>query len=146
MNIRKIFLILGCLMSGIGLFLPMFSLQYNGETVPDGSVLLIKSFYGVIILLADIVIIGMALVGLKKGYVIASLVSVGATIYSVVYSSISQTGVWALVKATGNMMSSLDSKASFGYEVVDGPAYVLLILAAVVILLTMIWNAMCNEE
>ena len=146
MNIRKVFLFIGCLLSVVGLFLPVYSLQLNGQTVAGGSALLIKSFYGIVILFADLVIVVTALAGVKKGYVIASLVSVGVTIYAVAYSALSQTGAWAIVKTTSNLLSSLDAKSKYNYEVVDGPAYVLLILAAVVILLTMLWNALNNEE
>lgn len=145
MNIRKLFLIIGCLMSGVGLFLPLYSLQLNGQTVADGNVLLIKSFYGIVILLADLVIIGSAIFGLKKGYVIASIVSVGATAYSVINASIGQVGASMLMKSTGNLMSSLGG-SDYSYSIEEGPAYVLLILAAVVILLTMIWNALNNEN
>ena len=145
MNIRKIFLIIGCLMSGLGLFLPLYSLKLNGVTVDGGNVLLFKSLYGIIILLADLVVIGCTLFGIKKGYVIATLVSVGATVYSLVYSSIGQVGAWALMKSTSSLMSSL-SNQTYDYSMDEGPAFVLLILAAVVMLLTMIWNAMNNEN
>lgn len=145
MIIRKVFLFIGCLLSVIGLLTPMYSLKLNGVTVEDGNVLLIKSFYGIIILLADILIVGFAIFKIKKGYVISSLVSVGATLYSVVYSSITEVGAWGLLKSTGNMMSSLTNQR-FDYSLEEGPAYVLLILAAVVILLTMIWNALNNDE
>lgn len=145
MNIRKLFLIIGCLMSGIGLFLPMYSLQVNGQTVTDGNVILIRSFYGIVILLADLVVIISALVGLKKGYVIASLVSVGATAYSVFNASIGQFSADMIMKTTGGLMSSMGA-IDYSYSIEEGPAYVLLILAAVVILLTMIWNALNNEN
>ena len=145
MNVRKLFLIIGCLMSGIGLFLPMYSLQVNGQTVTDGNVILIRSFYGIVILLADLVVIISALVGLKKGYVIASLVSVGATAYSVFNASIGQFSADMIMKTTGGLMSSMGA-IDYSYSIEEGPAYVLLILAAVVILLTMIWNALNNEN
>ena len=145
MNIRKLFLIIGCLMSGIGLFLPMYSLQVNGQTVTDGNVILIRSFYGIVILLADLVVIISAIVGLKKGYVIASLVSVGATAYSVFNASIGQFSADMIMKTTGGLMSSMGA-IDYSYSIEEGPAYVLLILAAVVILLTMIWNALNNEN
>lgn len=145
MNIRKLFLIIGCLMSGIGLFLPLYSLQVNGQTITDGNVILIRSFYGIVILLADLVVIISALVGLKKGYVIASLVSVGATAYSVFNASIGQFSADMIMKTTGGLMSSMGA-IDYSYSIEEGPAYVLLILAAVVILLTMIWNALNNEN
>lgn len=146
MNIRKIFLIVACLLSGVALFLPLYSLQLNGETVEGGTATLMPSVYGIIIIIADLVVIGSAIVGLKKGYVIASLVSIGVTISALVNASINKTSASAVMNIAGGFMASLGSNASYNYTVEDGPAYILLILAAVVMLLTMIWNAIGNDE
>ena len=145
MNIRKAFLILGCLMSGVGLFLPMYTLTLNGQPVEGGSVTLIGSFYGILIILADIVVIGSAIFGVKKGYVIASLISVGATAYSVISTSIGQAGAWAIINTTSKYLSQATNER-YDYRFSEGPGFVLLVLAAVVILLTMIWNALNNEN
>ena len=136
---------MGCLMSGVGLFLPMYTLTLNGQTIEGGSVTLISSFYGILIILADIVVIGSAIFGVKKGYVIASLISVGATLYSVVSTSIGQAGASLIVNTTSKYLAQATNER-YDYRISEGPGFVLLILAAVVILLTMIWNALNNES
>ena len=146
MNIRKVFLILACLMSGVALFLPLYSLQLDGKTVDGGVATLMPSVYGIIIIVADLVVIGSAVVGLKKGYVIASLISIGVTISALVNASINKTSASAIMNITGSYMTNLGAKASYNYSIEDGPAFVLLVLAAAVMLLTMIWNAVGNNE
>ena len=141
MNIRRIALIIAALMSGIGVFLPIYSMQMNGRTMSDGVVSLMPGLYGIVILLADIVVIGSTVVNLRKGFVISSLISIGVTIYAVANAMIGREGAAAIMRVTGQL---LYDKAKV--EIVDGPALVILIIAAVLMLITMLWNAFNYED
>ena len=128
-------------MSGIGVFLPIYTMQMNGRTMSDGVVSLMPGLYGIVILLADIVVIGSTVVNLRKGFVISSLISIGVTIYAVANAMIGREGAAAIMRVTGQL---LYSKAKV--EIVDGPALVILIIAAVLMLITMLWNAFNYED
>ena len=146
MNVRKIFLIIACIFSGISVFLPFYSIQLNGETVEDGTVTLMPSYYGIIILATAVLIIGFTVVGLKKGYIITSLINVGVSLYACFYTMVNKESAGAIVKVTGQFMQALDSKSSFDYEIVDGPGFFMLIFSAVLVLITMFWNLGNRED
>ena len=146
MNVRKIFLIIACLFSGVSVFVPLYFLQLNGETVEDGAVSLMPSYYGIAILVTAVLIIGFAVVGLKKGYIITSLINVGLSLYATFNAMINKESAAAIVKVTGRFISVLDSSKTYNYTVVDGPGSFLLIFSAILVLVTMFWNLANRED
>lgn len=146
MNVRKIFLIIACLFSGVSVFVPLYFLQLNGETVEDGAISLMPSYYGIAILVTAVLIIGFAVVGLKKGYIITSLINVGLSLYATFNAMINKESAAAIVKATGRFISALDSSKTYNYTVVDGAGSFLLIFSAIFVLVTMFWNFANRED
>jgi len=146
MSFRRILLMVGCVLSVVGLFVPMYLIQTNGKTISGGVVSMMSGnsiIYGIAILLADLVVFGSALVGLKKGYVIATFISAGLTFYSCWNMMISKESSSAILNITAKYMSSLGSVPA--YKIEDGPAMVLLLLGAVVMLITMIWCGFAED-
>ncbi len=147
MSFRRILLMVGCVLSAVGLFVPMYLIQADGQTVRDGVISLMNGnsvIYGIVILLADLVVFGSALVGLKKGYVIATFISAGVTFYSCWNMMISKEASAGILGLTSKYMSGL-SGAAVNYKIVDGPAMVLLLLGAAVMLIMMIWCGFAEE-
>ena len=95
--------------------------------------------YGIVILLADLVVFGSALVGLKKGYVIATFISAGLSFYSCWNMMISKEASVAILNISAGLISGSD------YKIADGPAMVLMILGSVVMLITMIWCGFAED-
>ena len=145
MNVRKIFLIIACIFSGVSVFLPFYSILLNGETVEVGTVSLMPSVYGIVILATAVLIIGFAVVGLKKGYIITSLINAGVSLYACFYTMINKESAGAIVKISGQFMQALNSKATFDYEIKDGPGFFMLIFSAILVLITMFWN-LANQD
>ncbi|WP_034442511.1 hypothetical protein [Butyrivibrio sp. AE2032] len=148
MNVRRIFLILACLCSAAAVFIPCYVIQLNYETVEGGNISLFSAYpiYGIAILVLDLFVIGATIVGLKKGYVIASLINIGVTISTVVNIAINRESAAAVLRITGSFLNALGSKSTMEYKVEDGAGFFMLIFAAVVILVTMIWNALGNDD
>ena len=147
MSFRRILLMVGCVLSVIGLFVPMYLIQAGGKTVSGGVISMMNGnsiIYGIAILLADLVVFGSALVGLKKGYVIATFISAGLTFYSCWNMMISKEASAGILGLTSKYMSSLGG-SSLSYKIADGPAMVLLLLGAAVMLITMIWCGFAEE-
>ena len=137
----------GCVLSAVGLFVPMYLIQADGQTVKDGVISMMNGnsvIYGIAILLADLVVLGSALVGLKKGYVIATFISAGLTFYSCWNMMISKEASAGILGLTSKYMSGL-SGAAVNYKIADGPAMVLLLLGAAVMLIMMIWCGFAEE-
>jgi len=146
MSIRRIILMIGAILSGIAVFVPMYSLQVNHQTVQDGVVNIMSSpIYAIVILCADLVIIGGAIVGLKKAYVISSLISIGVSGSALWNFMINQEASKAIVGMTSGLMSSLGG-AELNYTVEDGPAMIIMMIAMVVILFSMLWCAFAEES
>ena len=146
MSIRRIILMIGAILSGIAVFVPMYSLQVNHQTVQDGVVNIMSSpMYAIVILCADLVIIGGAIVGLKKAYVISSLISIGVSGSALWNFMINQEASKAIVGMTSGLMSSLGG-AELNYTVEDGPAMIIMMIAMVVILFSMLWCAFAEES
>ena len=62
MSLRRIILMIGAILSGVAVFVPMYMIQVNHQTVRDGVVNIMSSpIYAIIILCADLVIIGGAI-------------------------------------------------------------------------------------
>ena len=56
MSLRRVLLMVGCVLSIIGLFVPMYLIQVGGKTVRDGVVSMMGGnsiIYGIVILLAN---------------------------------------------------------------------------------------------
>ena len=141
MSARRILLMVGCVLSAVGLFVPMYLLQVEGKTISGGVVSMMSGntiFYGIAILLADLVVFGSALVGLKKGYVIATFISAGITFYSCWNMMVSKEASSAVLNISRNLGIP-------AYQIEDGPAMVLLLLGAVVMLITMIWCGFAED-
>ena len=146
MSIRRIILMIGAILSGIAVFVPMYSLQVNHQTVQDGVVNIMSSpIYAIVILCADLVIIGGAIVGLKKAYVISSLISIGVSGSALWNFMINQEASKAIVGMSSGLMSSLGG-AELNYTVEDGPAMIIMMIAMVVILFSMLWCAFAEES
>lgn len=146
MNVRKIFLMIACVFSGVSVFLPFYYVQLNGETVEDGAISMMPSYYGIAILVLDILIIGFTFVGLKKGYIITSLINVGVSIYAVIYSSINKESAKSVIQLTGKMMQTLSLKGEYNYSIEDGPGFFMLLFSAVLVLIMMFWNFANNDD
>ena len=146
MSIRRIILMIGAILSGIAVFVPMYMVQVNHQTVKDGVVNIMSSpIYTILILVADLVIIGGAIVGLKKAYVISSLVSIGVSASALWNFMVSQEASKAIVGMTGSLMSSLGG-GNYNYTIEDGPAMIIMMIAMVVILFSMLWCAFAEES
>ena len=146
MSIRRIILMIGAILSGIAVFVPMYMVQVNHQTVKDGVVNIMSSpIYAILILVADLVIIGGAIVGLKKAYVISSLVSIGVSASALWNFMVSQEASKAIVCMTGSLMSSLGG-GNYNYTIEDGPAMIIMMIAMVVILFSMLWCAFAEES
>ena len=147
MNVRKIFLMIACVFSGVSVFLPFYYVQLNGETVEDGAISLMPSYYGIVILVLNVLIIGFAFVGLKKGYIITSLIDVGVSIYAAIYTSINKESAKSVIQLTGKMMQTLSTKGeTYNYSIEDGPGFFMLLFSAVLVLIMMFWNFANNDD
>jgi len=145
MSLRRIILMIGAILSGVAVFVPMYMIQVNHQTVRDGVVNIMSSpIYAIIILCADLVIIGGAIVGLKKAYVISSLISIGVSGSALWNFMINQEASKAIVGMTGGLLNSLGG-ANYNYTIEDGPAMIIMIIAMVVILFSMLWCAFAEE-
>lgn len=146
MSIRRIILMIGAILSGIAVFVPMYMIQVNHQTVRDGVVNIMSSpIYAIVILCADLVIIGGAIVGLKKAYVIASLVSIGVSASALWNFMINQEASKAIVGMTSGLMNTLGG-GNYNYTIEDGPAMIIMMIAMVVILFSMLWCAFAEES
>ena len=146
MSIRRIILMIGAILSGIAVFVPMYMIQVNHQTVRDGVVNIMSSpIYAIVILCADLVIIGGAIVGLKKAYVIASLVSIGVSASALWNFMINQEASKAIVGMTSGLVSTLGG-GNYNYTIEDGPAMIIMMIAMVVILFSMLWCAFAEES
>ena len=146
MSIRRIILMIGAILSGIAVFVPMYMIQVNHQTVRDGVVNIMSSpIYAIVILCADLVIIGGAIVGLKKAYVIASLVSIGVSASALWNFMINQEASKAIVGMTSGLMNTLGG-GNYNYTIEDGPATIIMMIAMVVILFSMLWCAFAEES
>ena len=146
MSIRRIILMIGAILSGIAVFVPMYMIQVNHQTVRDGVVNIMSSpIYAIVILCADLVIIGGAIVGLKKAYVIASLVSIGVSASALWNFMINQEASKAIVGMTSGLMNTLGG-GNYNYTIEDGPAMSIMMIAMVVILFSMLWCAFAEES
>ena len=145
MSLRRILLMIGAILSGVAVFVPMYMIQVDHQTVRDGVVNIMSSpIYAIIILCADLVIIGGAIVGLKKAYVISSLISIGVSGSALWNFMINQEASKAIVGMTGSLLNSLGG-ANYNYTIEDGPAMIIMIIAMVVILFSMLWCAFAEE-
>ena len=145
MSLRRVLLMIGCVLSIIGVCVPMYIVKSG--TTTEGVISLISGnsvIYGIVIIVADLVVIGSAIVGLKKGYVIATFISAGITFYSCWNMMISKESAAAILGLTSKYMSALGSSA-LKYTIDDGPAMVLLLLGAAVMLVTMIWCGFAED-
>ena len=146
MSIRRIILMIGAILSGIAVFVPMYMIQVNHQTVRDGVVNIMSSpIYAIVILCADLVIIGGAIVGLKKAYVIASLISIGVSASALWNFMINQEASKAIVGMTSGLMNTLGG-GNYNYTIEDGPAMIIMMIAMVVILFSMLWCAFAEES
>ena len=147
MSLRRIILMIGAILSGVAVFVPMYMIQVNHQTVRDGVVNIMSSpIYAIIILCADLVIIGGAIVGLKKAYVISSLISIGVSGSALWNFMINQEASNAIVGMTGSLLNSLGgTNANLNYTIEDGPAMIIMMIAMVVILFSMLWCAFAEE-
>ena len=144
MSLRRVLLMIGCVLSIIGVCVPMYIVKAGTKT--EGVISLISGnsvIYGIVIIVADLVVLGSAIVALKKGYVIATFISAGLTFYSCWNMMISKESSSAILNITTKYMSSLGSVPT--YKIEDGPAMVLLLLGAVVMLITMIWCGFAED-
>ncbi len=145
MSLRRIILMIGAILSGVAVFVPMYMIQVDHQTVRDGVVNIMSSpIYAIIILCADLVIIGGAIVGLKKAYVISSLISIGVSGSALWNFMINQEASKAIVGMTGSLLNSLGG-ANLNYTIEDGPAMIIMMIAMVVILFSMLWCAFAEE-
>lgn len=146
MSIRRVILMIGAILSGIAVFVPMYMIQVNHQTIRDGVVNIMSSpIYAIIILCADLVIIGGAIVGLKKAYVISSLISIGVSASALWNFMINQEASKAIVSMTSGLMSTLGG-TNINYTIEDGPAMIIMMIGMVVILFSMLWCAFAEES
>ena len=143
MDIRKIALILGALLSGICQFVPLYTLSVSGIINEEDTVALFPSILSFVILGADIMIIIGTFISNKKIYITCSLISILATIGALIRVQISKGNATSMGAITNSYMSQIIG--STRYQIEDGPAMVLLIIAIIVIGAAMVWNAVNDD-
>ena len=143
MTIRRIILMIGALLSGVSCFVPLYLFQINHQTIDDGIITIMSEpIFGIVILGADLVVIGSAIVGLKKGYVISTLISVGVTASALWRLMISREATAAILGMSSKILGGSTGKVA----IEDGPAMILFILAIVIMIFSMIWCAFAEES
>ena len=151
MNVRKVFLMLACLCSGISTFLPYYTMtvegKINGKSINESATAtLFPKYYGIVIVVSAVLVILFLLSGIKKGYVIGSLVNVVASIYGAVIMTIQESSDTAVLNITGQFVSAMGSKSNYTMDVQEGPGFFMLIFSAILVFILMIWNGIGNEE
>lgn len=148
MNVRKIALYIACILSGVSAFLPFYFVQVDGKTVEDGALSIMPSFYGIGIVVTAVLTIGFALFGMSKGYIITSLINAGCSFYSCYQAYVGKETAMYSLRMADKFQSAFTGvqTESLNFEIVTGPGFVLLILAAVLVLLMMFWNVMNPNE
>ncbi|MBQ6017267.1 MAG: hypothetical protein IJL19_05230 [Clostridiales bacterium] len=151
MNVRKVFLILACLCSGLSAFLPYYTVTatgtINGQVINDSATAtLFPQFYGIVIVVSAVMVILFTMVGLKKGYVIGSLVNVGASLWGLFTMTLQQDSDKAVLNITGKFVDAFSYQSDYNIDVIDGPGFFMLIFSAVLVLVLMIWNAIGNDD
>ncbi len=142
MNVKKLFLIVAAVISGITLFMPLYFLKGEGIVlnIPKEynlPVPLMPTVYGFAILICAILIVIFTITGIKPGYIIASLVdSLLSIITVIIMSDKAHKDPALLFEQVGNAMSDYIID-----EVRTGPAFYIIILAAVLVLGAMMANA-----
>lgn len=144
MNLRKIFLILACILSGVSVFVPLYTLELNGESVQGASVM--PSFYGIAIIATAILNIGFLVVGLKKGYLICSLINVGCCVYASINAAINKESASYIVNITSKLAQNLGVNTGLDYKIGEGPGFFMLIFSAILVLVLMFWNVAKNDD
>ena len=144
MNVRKIFLMLACILSGVSVFVPLYTLELNGESVQGASVM--PSFYGIAIIVTAVLDIGFLLVGLKKGYLICSLINVGCCVYASINAAINKESAAYLVNMTSKFAQTFGVATEMNYKIGEGPGFFMLILSAILVLVLMFWNVAKNDD
>ena len=143
MDIRKIVLILGALLSGICQFVPLYTLKVTGVISEEESVALFPSILSFVIIGADIMIIVGTFISQKKIYIVCSLISIISTITALFRVQMSKGSTASMGAITNSYMSQIIG--STRYQIEDGPAMVLLIIAIIVIAAGMVWNAVNDD-
>ncbi len=144
MTVRKIGMAAGCILSGISVFLPFYFAHVNGRIVENaaGKIQIMPTFYGIAILATAILTLVFTIAGKKPVYIITSLLNAGVSVYAC-YSAyqlkLHNTYYLRMIGAVQVVNNAWDPNT--GAVVVTGPGMILLITAAVLILLMMIWNA-----
>ena len=151
MNVRKIALFIACILSGVSAFLPFYFVQVDGITVEDGALSIMPSFYGIGIVATAILTIGFGMFGMRKGYIITALINAGCSFYSCYRAYLgTETAKYSLRMAEQMSTALYSGQAqteSMNIEIVTGPGFILLIIAAILVLLMMLWNVLDpNEE
>ena len=143
MDIRKIVLMLGALLSGICQFIPLYTLTVTGFIYQKDTVALFPSILSFVILGADIMIIIGTLISNKKIYIICSIISIISTISALIRVQLSKGSSASLGAITNSYMSGIVGPTM--YQIEDGPAMVLLIIAIIVIAAAVVWNAVNDD-
>ena len=143
MNVRKIFLFLACILSGLGVFLPFYVVDIKGEVAERITGNIFSNIYGIVLLVALIVTVIGALADSKKTYVISSLVALVATGYSVIAGTMAESGSMMVSSIANKYYNAADVESVC--TVTEGPAFFLLIFGGILLLVTMLWNALGNE-
>ena len=143
MDFRKIVLMLGALLSGICQFIPLYTLTVTGFIYQKDTVALFPSILSFVILGADIMIIIGTLISNKKIYIICSIISIISTISALIRVQLSKGSSASIGAITNSYMSGIVGPTM--YQIEDGPAMVLLIIAIIVIGAGMVWNAVNDD-
>ena len=143
MDFRKIVLMLGALLSGICQFIPLYTLTVTGFIYQKDTVALFPSILSFVILGADIMITIGTFISNKKIYIICSIISIISTISALIRVQLSKGSSASMGAITNSYMSGIVGPTM--YQIEDGPAMVLLIIAIIVIGAGMVWNAVNDE-
>ena len=143
MDFRKIVLMLGALLSGICQFIPLYTLTVTGFIYQKDTVTLFPSILSFVILGADIMIIIGTFISNKKIYIICSIISIISTISALIRVQLSKGSSASMGAITNSYMSGIVGPTM--YQIEDGPAMVLLIIAIIVIGAGMVWNAVNDD-
>ena len=143
MDIRKIVLMLGALLSGICQFIPLYTLTVSGIISENDAVTLFPSILSFVVLGADVMIIIGTIVSNKRIYITCSLISIISTVVALIRVQLSKGSSSSMGAITNSYMSQIIGPTR--YQIEDGPAMVLLIIAIIVIAAGMVWNAVNDD-
>ena len=149
MDVRKIALVIASVLLVLALLVPIYTVKCDGVVVDDAVIKATGSFWGVVAIVTAAITGGAAFIGARKGYIVFSIISFGTSMYTLVNAAFSKEFLLSSVNRANNMVAAygaIDGDNGLGsYTVSSSFGGVLIALAAIILLIVMIWNA-SNQE